>query len=854
MQNKNKKQNENKRPFGFRIINARMLAPMPSDFKIALQEHEKWLNSDGDTGTRLAAGQFNLCGTDLKNVKLCKADLRNADLSGSDLSGADLRQADLERAKLDNAYLIKTDMRDGIFDNVSFINAQMEGAIARDSYFREAEFRNANLRGTDFNSSNLSRAKFDSANLDGTIFRGAILQDAILMNTKAMICSQLSGSNLAGAKVPEGIHEFKRLTTLTAASRNANRLLLFVLLACFYSWLVIATTKDAGLLTNSQLSPLPIIGTPVPIAGFFVFAPIVLLLIYIYFHLNLSRLWENIAELPAIFPDGSTMDKNTYPWLPLGIVYSRFRLLNSRRPALLSLQNAFSIFLLWYLVPLTLIWFWVRYLPRHSLFWTTVHVVLISTAIIYGINTFVLSKKTLSGDATRPPFFPFGGTGKTGIKYFLVNVLIFVFFIIISLGALNGIHPPQYEYYSNSKGFRLWIPTVLKSIGFNTFADLAEAEISIKPDNWVGDSSQIALVKGGRLYDRNLYQAMALNAFLVRADLRYANLEGAVLDYSDLRNSSMQYVNLHNASVCLANLKDVDLSNAILTGCNLRESNLQCATLISACLSDAILTYANVAGVDWREADLRGTEFLFVKGLNLEMLYNAKNWILADYDDSLLVELRLPVNHSSNIIQRNFAEYDLEKFIIRETDLSDYFLYETKLNGADLSFSCFTKACLTNAALEKANLSFAVMEYADLSSANLNGANLASTNMKNVDLKWSQVSNVNWSYAKLQGADLRGIIGLNLDSLTKAINWPFALFDGTVCERLGLPADHNERVSKKDFHDYVFPAFCMDGSDLDGYDFRGADISKAWELIKTKWRGAKLDSLTVLPQQIIEIR
>jgi hypothetical protein len=48
-----------------------------------------------------------------------------------------------------------------------------------------------------------------------------------------------------------------------------------------YSWLTIATTTDVRLVTNSASSPLPIIGTEIPVVGFY-WAPALLLAMYLY--------------------------------------------------------------------------------------------------------------------------------------------------------------------------------------------------------------------------------------------------------------------------------------------------------------------------------------------------------------------------------------------------------------------------------------------------------------------------------------------------------------------------------------------------------------------------------------------
>src|SRR4029077_13508339 len=104
------------------------------------------------------------------------------------------------------------------------------------------------------------------------------------------------------------------------------------------SWLTIGSTKDAALLTDSTTSPLPLIATSIPIVSFYVIAPILLVLVYAYFHISLHRLWELLADLPAVFTDGGPLDKRAYPWLLVGVVRSRLRILRTQRPPLADLQ------------------------------------------------------------------------------------------------------------------------------------------------------------------------------------------------------------------------------------------------------------------------------------------------------------------------------------------------------------------------------------------------------------------------------------------------------------------------------------------------------------------------------------
>src|SRR5207247_11428071 len=119
-----------------------------------------------------------------------------------------------------------------------------------------------------------------------------------------------------------------------------------------------ATTTDAMLLTNSASSPLPIIQTPVPIAGFYWAGPLILLALYVWFHLYLQEMWKELATLPAILPDGKAVDEKVDPWLLMGFVRPHFKLLRESRPPLSRLKVGISILLAWWMVHFTFVLFW----------------------------------------------------------------------------------------------------------------------------------------------------------------------------------------------------------------------------------------------------------------------------------------------------------------------------------------------------------------------------------------------------------------------------------------------------------------------------------------------------------------
>ena len=180
----------------------------------------------------------------------------------------------------------------------------------------------------------------------------------------------LAGAELTGAKLPEEIEKFPAVDQIAAISSEARKVFIGLLAACVYSWLVIGTTTDVALILNTASSTLPIINTPIPIAGFYVVGGTLLAAVYCYLHFYLQRLWRTLATLPAVFPGWHGARRQDDPWLLTdwsGPISSGF----GESPAAPGWRTCSGMFLAWWLVPLTLLALWARYLPAHGWLGTT---------------------------------------------------------------------------------------------------------------------------------------------------------------------------------------------------------------------------------------------------------------------------------------------------------------------------------------------------------------------------------------------------------------------------------------------------------------------------------------------------
>lgn len=460
---------------------------------------------------------------------------------------------------------------------------------------QKAEFGGANLQGLDlsgyslsgldFREANLARVKFGDAQVEETSFRSADLREADLSGARGLLAPQLAGADLAGAKLPESFKEFTALKHVEAASGHVQKIFFLLLLVCVYCWLTIAITTDASLFNNFAEQPLPIIGTRINLVMFYWAGPFLLLCVYLYFHLCLQRLWEALAELPAVFPDGLPLPQRIHPWLWNGLVWAYFPRLRDRRPPLLGLQKLLAILLVWWAGPLTIWALWHRYRPAHDWTVTLLQVVFLTLALGGALGFSLLTRSTLLLQEKRPSHGKRLWGTVNGLALFLTTAAIAGLFLFLSLAAIEGLSKLPFLAAFDSFHGRPWVS-----------ADLSEADVSLKPPQWrPGD---IDLVRGAFLRGRNLRGAKAVKAFLVKADLTQADLQHAELG--------------------LANLQHARLTLADLQYAQLKRANLQGADLEAAILSEADLSGADLNGTNLKHANLRGA-----KGLTREKLNSA---------------------------------------------------------------------------------------------------------------------------------------------------------------------------------------------------------------------------------------
>ena len=622
-----------------------------------LDQHKIWVESGGESGAK----------ADLSGVNLASADLTGVNLQGATLTKVNLAGADLSMANLRGAHLVHADLR--------------------------------------------------NATLLGTELRGANLMGATLYGAEGLWVGRLGGANLFDALLPESVAEFNTSNPILDATKVARFFYFSTLAVSVISGLLIVFTNDARLLLNSSALPFNHRGNMLPMSGFYLGAPLLVFALFLRFHFLLLRMWGSIAALPAVFPDGQTPERDG-PWFLMGLIRKHFRWARDGRSPLAILETSISMALGYWVVPATLLLFWMRYLVRQDFRGTLLHVFLITAAVATATGLPNIVSRVLRPGEIRIP------KSKNFFRMVLLTTRAALitggFLLIVSLGVHRG-WPADSDSMPehSSANARRWAAQLFQSVGYRPYADLTEAVISTPPaaGNWTEEG--LANVDGARLNQMNMRFARAYRAFLVNAKLWRARMQGAYLSEADLR------------------------------GANLREADLRSANFDRAQANRAVFVSANAAGAKFVSTDFRGADLSY------------GNFENADLSNSKLTGTSL---YGATLRGARLLRADLSR-----TDLRD-----SKMDQATLTFANLADADLSSAKLGGANLAGAQLKRTILLDADLKNADFRGAFLGGALLREAEMDGAN-----LAGADLRGASGLTATQVCGA-RWQGGLLDNDL--------------------------------------------------------------------------
>jgi uncharacterized protein YjbI with pentapeptide repeats len=202
---------------------------------------------------------------------------------------------------------------------------------------------------------------------------------------------------------------------------------------------------------------------------------------------------------------------------------------------------------------------------------------------------------------------------------------------------------------------------------------------------------------------------------LNEANFEGVNLSRAKLIGTNLVQAHLNSTKLYEADLSMADLTKANLRKAILMGANLRKANLTGASFLGAIFDDC----TSFRGANLSEADLRETNLMYVD-LSNALLREAK---------LSRVDFKVADLSESNLSGANLMGADLSMATLINADLSNVTLVGAHLIESDLSYARLINAYLVGASFSNANLSKVNLEGADLSLANLVRTNLSEANL-----------------------------------------------------------------------------------------------------------------------------
>ena len=637
-----------------------------------LDQHRIWVESGGEAGSKA-----DLCGANLEN-----ADLTGVNLQGAFLQRANLRGADLSMANLRHASLVQADL--------------------------------------------------GNANLLGAELRGANLMGATLYGAEGLWLGRLGGANLYDAMLPETISSVDGSKTVWDATRSARWFYFFMLGICALCALGVATTTDARLILDGQTVAFARLGNVLPINAFYLIAPIALVVLFVRFQFLLLRVWSSMSALPAVFPDGQTVERGG-PWYLMGLVRRHFRWLRETKTPVSWMENVIATLLAYWAVPATIALLWMRYLVRQDLRGTSLHVLffVLAVSVATGLPS-VVSRVIRTGEVRRP-------TSRSVARMAFITlrapIIAGSILLALSFGVILGVpadSDASRRYFSASP--RRWAAEAFRLVGYRPYADLIEAALVPRNARTTTANDAPGDGAGAKLNENSLRYARAYRATLGGARLWRADLVGAYLTEADLRN---------------ANLREAHLRDAVLD-----HARADHALFISA---DG--RYANLTG-----ADLRGSDMTYSVFEN------------ASFAGAKLAAASL---YGANLRHSNWLRADLTRSDMRDTQLQD-----SELSLAILEITDFSGAKLAGSQFAGAQFKGTVLLGADLRNTGLRGATFAGAVLREAFLDGAQVD----------GADFRGALGLSAAQVCSTHGWATAQIDpdvlAAVQAQCGTPVAH----------------------------------------------------------------
>jgi len=629
-------------------------------------------------------------------------------------------------------------------------------------------FHNLDLRFAAFRGSVLKGQQFGISNVADADFRDADLTDADLSQVTGLLPEQLSGADLTRCKLPADIATFDALENIGTLSENAGKIFVTAILSCIFGLLTTFTTRDIQLLTNSGTAELPVLSVAVSTRLFFGIAPLVLLLLSVGVHLYLQRLWETMAMLPAVFPDGQTADNKTYPWLVNDLIRIGFPILSrdKYRSALSWIQlRAFAIIAYWG-VPATLVAVFFRCLSRHDDPLSLWQALITALSFAWACAMIWLHRTTLErADIDQRALIRYG----VGVwaRPTLTFLGVFAIGWVLIIDSCAGT-PLLLTKAQRIQTFR-WTrerPTRDAAARIDDTAQMLDSLMSHSPRTILARTKSLTTQERATLTDAS--KSLGDIPLLFDLDTRYAAWKNSSISHYALStqlltapefvpapfNSGSIVEDITQLSDGWKPGPDTDYPNPPLPRAVVRtgdDVDVNTSTKSALKSEDYYVPGASAPAYDheareWHDRLTAAVKRSSFQGTNLRFLKAHGAFLVsADFRGAVMTG----ADFSDHADLRN-AIFDASKSAGALLDFASF--QYTKLDGAGLAYSNLTGADLSHATMIGVDLTNAV-----LSGANLRGTNLIGAGLSAAHLRGAGLANANLITANLTGADLIGV-------------------------------------------------------------------------------------------------
>jgi len=541
--------------------------------------------------------------------------------------------------------------------------------------------------------------------------------------------SEQTGSNLEFDKIHDALEK--------STARNSRQLLSFVLIQ-LYLLITVAATTDLMLLLPDSKVTLPLLNVDLPLFGFYIVAPALIVIFHFHYLINLL---QHARKLKA-WDEAKSYQQNVL--LP-GFIFN-FSILFKKITVNYRLLRFLQAAILCFFPLLLLLFIQIRFADYHSVPMTSWHFALVVVDFIvlliywYRINypellhekydafkilltVFTFKWKQKDKDLQRP---------KTIVSR--AYLWLFAMVQLVSLSCLLVVVMLSFNYFEERYFF---IPYI--SVPSATLVE-PPSDLIIQAYLMRGKSLDSAWLEHGQGIDLRGRDFQFAN--LSGADLRKVSLASANLNYSFLDSAILTNANLINVQLSRASLRAVQLNNTIADSAQFNNSVFEGANL-----NDARLLYAQLNAANLADVKLDGVKFSHAQFNN--------------------ASLRLAQLNGVDLSSAQLNGADLSYAQLNGADLSS-----AQLNGADLGGAQLNGADLGGAQLNGADLGGAQLNGANLWEAQLNGANLWGTQLCGASLAHAQLNGVYFENAKVRAClyfettEIYGLFYENIDKVT----------------------------------------------------------------------------------------